>query len=48
MIMKAFTHANAMSYSLENVRNLFSGFVNNKGQDQPVHPLSLVSTFIIH
>ena len=26
--------------------NLSSGFVNNKGADQPVHPRSLISTFI--
>ena len=25
-----------------------SGFANNKGEDQPVHPHSLVSSFVIH
>ena len=28
--------------------NLSSGFANNKGADQPVHPCSLVSAFFIH
>ena len=27
--------------------NLSSGFANNKGADQPAHPNSLISTFII-
>ena len=28
--------------------NLFSGFANNKGADQPAHLRSLISTFVIH
>ena len=28
--------------------NLSSGFVNNKGADQPAHLLSLISAFVIH
>ena len=28
--------------------NLPSGFANNKGADQPVHPGRLISTFVIH
>ena len=28
-------------------RNLSSGFANNKGTDQPAHPHSLVSDFVI-
>ena len=28
--------------------NLFSGFANNKGAYQPVHPRSLISAFVIH
>ena len=27
--------------------NLSSGFVNNKGADQPVHPRRLISAFVI-
>ena len=27
--------------------NLFMTYVNNKGADQPVHPHSLISTFIV-
>ena len=27
--------------------NMSSLFANNKGADQPVHPLSLISTFVI-
>ena len=29
------------------VRNLSSGFANNKGADQPAHPCRLISTFVI-
>ena len=28
--------------------NLSFGFANNKGADQPAHPRSLISTFVIH
>ena len=28
--------------------NLFSGFGNNKGADQPAHPRRLISAFVIH
>ena len=28
--------------------NLSSRFANNKGADQPAHPRSLISTFVIH
>ena len=28
--------------------NHSSGFANNKGADQPGHPHSLISTFVIH
>ena len=27
--------------------NLFSGFANNKGADQPAHPRSLICAFVI-
>ena len=27
--------------------NLFMPYVNNKGADQPVHPRSLISTFVV-
>ena len=30
------------------MRNLSSGFENNKGTDQPAHPCRLISAFIIH
>ena len=30
------------------VRNMSSGFTNNKGADQPAHPHSVFSTFVIH
>ena len=28
--------------------NLFLSYVNNKGTDQPAHPHSLTSTFVVH
>ena len=28
--------------------NLSLGFVNNKGADQPAHPRSLISPFVVH
>ena len=28
--------------------NLFYAYANNKSADQPVHPLSLISTFVVH
>ena len=28
-------------------RNLFMPYANNKGTDQPAHPRSLISTFIV-
>ena len=28
--------------------NLSAGFIKNKGVDQPVHPCSLISAFVIH
>ena len=30
------------------IRNLFLPYENNKGADQPAHPLSLISTFVVH
>ena len=27
---------------------VFTGFVNNTGADQPAHPRSLISAFVIH
>ena len=30
-----------------NVKNYLQWFANNKGADQPVHPHSLISTFVI-
>ena len=28
--------------------NLFYAYANNKGADQPAHPRSLISTFVVH
>ena len=28
--------------------NLFLPYANNKGTDQPAHPRSLISTFVVH
>ena len=33
---------------LEARKPVFGCFLNNKGADQPAHPHSLVSTFVIH
>ena len=30
------------------MQNLSSGFVNNKGADQPAHLSSLISSFVVH
>ena len=39
----------AMNYAIIGPRpeNLFSGFATNKGTDQPAHPRSLISAFVI-
>ena len=29
-------------------KNLFMLYANNKGADQPAHPRSLISTFVVH
>ena len=33
---------------LDAKKPVFGGFSNNKGADQPAHPRSLISTFVIH
>ena len=30
------------------MRNLFKPYANNKGADQPAHPRSLISAFVVH
>ena len=30
------------------VKMCFMPYANNKGADQPVHPRSLISTFVVH
>ena len=41
------THSDASSYGLQREKTCLRGFANNTGADQPAHPLSLISTFVI-
>ena len=38
----------SLQMGLDVRKPVFRGFANNKGADQPVHPHSLISTFVIH
>ena len=38
---------NLFKYGPRREKTCLPGFVNNKGTDQPVHPRSLISTFVI-
>ena len=52
MTVKTHPHGLITAISISNnmgldMRNLSSGVTNNKGADQPAHPRSLISTFVI-
>ena len=42
------SQSNATSYGPRLEQTCLQGFVNNKGADQPEHPHSLISAFVIH
>ena len=45
--MKINCHENKQVYSIRIEPHLFLPYTNNKGADQPAHPRSLVSTFVV-
>ena len=43
----ASTPLHADTFSLLNFENMFMSYANNKGADQPAHPRSLISSFVV-
>ena len=47
-IFQVMTHSNITTYGPRREKTCLRGFANNKGTDQPAHPRSLISAFVIH
>ena len=47
-VWRYFTPADPTSYGPQHEKTCLRGFANNTGSDQPAHPRSLISAFVIH